>query len=258
MPRRIPRTHGDEPLPRNGPEADTLGNTGVKQTCTNVQEERQDENTRMWDGSTGTPEDPVRRQVIRNRSQHHTGISDLAQLRLPHSQGTKPREGPRRHAGANRRDLGGMSAKFSDGATLDRLNSPRARGIDRPERDNTIMYALPRHGRGSSARLRSAAKTRKDFPARTGMHPGYGDRAVKDHDCPARTGIIRSFGGAPRKLGRISPRARGTRAADTRRGPTRPDELQREQLTGRRQKDRIDTWRTGSPTGARTRRSSWP
>ena len=54
------------------------------------------------------------------------------------------------------------------------------------------------------------------------------------------------------------PPERGTRAAGTRRGPTRPDELQREQLTGRRQKGRIDTWRTGSPTGARTRRSSWP
>ena len=64
--------------------------------------------------------------------------------------------------------------------------------------------------------------------------------------------------GAPRKLGRISPRAQGARTAGTRRGRTRPDELQREQLTGRRQKGRIDTWRTGSPTGPLTRRSSWP
>ena len=95
---------------------------------------------------------------------------------------------------------------------------------------------------------------------------------------PARTGIIRSFAerrenseGFPRAHGEqdvtceicgaelgISPRARGARTAGTRRGRTRPDELQREQLTGRRQKGRIDTWRTGSPTGPRTRRSSWP
>ena len=36
------------------------------------------------------------------------------------------------------------------------------------------------------------------------------------------------------------------------------DERQRQQLTERDWKGRIDPWRTGSPTGVRTRRLSWP
>ena len=55
------------------------------------------------------------------------------------------------------------------------------------------LFAADGHDAGGCERVTGKSGMRPSFPARTGMHPGYGDRAVKDHDFPARTGIIRSF-----------------------------------------------------------------